>query len=61
MVTQDTSVAIAINIVIIKYKYLINILFFFFLTKPQLIKSEVLIVKDYNWMDWKEEMSFDEQ
>lgn len=60
MVTQDTSVAIAINIVIIKYKYLINILFFF-LTKPQLIKSEVLIVKDYNWMDWKEEMSFDEQ
>lgn len=32
-----------------------------FLTKPQLIKSEVLIVKDYNWMDRKEEMSFDKQ
>lgn len=60
MVTQDTSMAIlAINIVIIKYKYLINMIFF--LTKPQLIKSEVLIVKDYNWMDRKEEMSFNKQ
>lgn len=60
MVTQDMCVAIlAINTVILKHKHLINKMNLF--TKTQPVKSEVLVVKDDNWMGRKEEMSFDKQ